>query len=74
LGAQESIESETLDERTIRLLNEEVALLRRRSAESDKSHHRVEKAAEAAAKRFTEQCGTLNSEIKLLRKRVSTRL
>jgi two-component sensor histidine kinase len=71
LGAQESIESETLDERTIRLLNEEIVLLRRRSDESDKSHLRVEKAADAAAKRFTEQCGTLNSEIKLLRKRVS---
>ena len=70
LGDKSSIESEKLDERTIRLLNEEVGLLRRRATEADDSHRRLEAIADAAAKRFTEQCGTLGEEITLLRKRV----
>ena len=71
LDDKASIQSETLDERTIRLLNEEVLLLRRRATQSDKSHRRLEAIADAAAKRFSEKCGTLDQEIKLLRKRVT---
>lgn len=70
MGDQSNIESETLDERTIRLLNEEVALVRRRATESDESHRRLEAVADAAARRFAEHCGTLGEEILLLRKRV----
>lgn len=70
MGDHSSNESETLDERTIRLLNEEVALVRRRAKESDDSHRRLEAVADAAAKRFREHCGTLADEITLLRKRV----
>lgn len=70
MGDHSSNESETLDERTIRLLNEEVALVRRRAKESDDSHRRLEAVADAAAKRFAEHCGTLGDEITLLRKRV----
>jgi two-component sensor histidine kinase len=71
LGDKSNIELETLDERTIRLLNEEVLLLRTRATEADDSHRRLEAIADAAAKRFAEQCGTLGKEITLLRKRVT---
>jgi two-component sensor histidine kinase len=62
---------ESADERTIRLLNEEVSLLRRRAAHSDKSIRRVEAVADAAAARFAERSLLASKEIALLRKRVS---
>jgi two-component sensor histidine kinase len=61
---------ESADERTIRLLNEEVALLRRRAAFSDKSIRRVEAVADAAAARFAERRQLADAEIAVLRKRV----
>jgi two-component sensor histidine kinase len=66
-----SIESETPDERTIRLLNAEVALLRKRAGHSDKSIRRVEAVADAAAARFAERSLLFGKEIALLRKRVA---
>lgn len=65
------VDLESADERTIRLLNEEVALLRRRAARFDKSIRRVEAVADAAAARFTERSLLTSKEIALLRKRVS---
>ena len=66
-----SIDLETADERTIRLLNAEIALLRKRAAHSDKSIRRVEAVADAAAARFAERSLLLDKEIVLLRKRVA---
>jgi two-component sensor histidine kinase len=63
-------EFESADERTIRLLNAEVALLRKRAAHSDKSIRRVEAVADAAAARFAERGRLFGEEITLLRKRV----
>jgi two-component sensor histidine kinase len=65
------VDLESADERTIRLLNEEVALLRRRAAHSDKSIRRVEALADAAAARFAQRTTLASKEIALLRKRVS---
>jgi two-component sensor histidine kinase len=65
------IDLESADERTIRLLNEEVGLLRRRAAHSDKSIRRVEALADAAAARFAQRSALASKEIALLRKRVS---
>jgi two-component sensor histidine kinase len=65
------VDLESADERTIRLLNEEVALLRRRAALSDKSIRRVEALADAAAARFAQRSALADKEIALLRKRVS---
>lgn len=65
------VDLESADERTIRLLNEEVALLRRRAAHSDKSIRRVEALADAAAARFAQRSALAGKEIALLRKRVS---
>jgi two-component sensor histidine kinase len=65
-----SLDLESADERTIRLLHEEVALLRRRAAYSDKSIRRVEAVADAAAARFAERSLLASKEIALLRKRV----
>lgn len=65
------VDLETANERTIRLLNEEVSLLRRRAAHSDKSIRRVEAVADAAAARFAERSLLASKEIALLRKRVS---
>lgn len=66
-----NLDLETADERTIRLLNDEVRLLRRRAAHSDKSIRRVEAMADAAAARFAERSLLASKEITLLRKRVS---
>ena len=71
LRGDPSFDLETADERTIRLLNEEVALLRRRAAHSDKSIRRVEAIADAAAAHFAERNLLASKEIALLRKRVS---
>ena len=65
------VELESADERTIRLLNEEVRLLRRRAAHSDKSIRRVEALADAAATRFAQRSFLADKEITLLRKRVN---
>lgn len=65
------IDLESTDERTIRLLNEEVSLLRRRAAHSDKNIRRVEAVADATAARFAERSLLADKEIALLRKRVS---
>lgn len=65
------VDLETADERTIRLLNAEVGLLRRRAAHSDKSIRRVEAVADAAAARFAERRTIDSKEIALLRRRVS---
>ena len=65
------VDLESADERTIRLLNEEVKLLRRRAAHSDKSIRRVEALADAAAARFAQRSLLADKEITLLRKRVS---
>ncbi len=66
-----AVDLESADERTIRLLNEEVALLRRRAAHSDKSIRRIEALADAAAARFAQRSALATKEIALLRKRVS---
>lgn len=68
---ESGVDLESADERTIRLLNEEVALLRRRAAHSDKGIRRVEAVADAAAARFAERSLLAAKEITLLRKRVS---
>jgi two-component sensor histidine kinase len=65
------VDLESPDERTIRLLNEEVGLLRRRAAHSDKSTRRIEALADAAAARFAQRSALASKEIALLRKRVS---
>ena len=65
------IDLESADERTIRLLNAEVALLRKRAAHSDKCIRRVEALADAAAARFAQSGRLLGKEIALLRKRVA---
>lgn len=65
------VDLESADERTIRLLNAEIALLRKRAAHSDKSIRRVEAIADAAAARFAERGELLGEEITLLRKRVA---
>jgi two-component sensor histidine kinase len=71
VGDESGIELESADERTIRLLNAEVSLLRKRAAHSDKCIHRVEALADAAAARLTERGRLLSKEIALLRKRVA---
>jgi two-component sensor histidine kinase len=71
LRSDAGVDLESPDERTIRLLNEEVALLRRRAAHSDKSIRRVEALADAAAARFAQRSALASKEISLLRKRVS---
>lgn len=71
MGDKSSIESETPDERTIRLLNDEVRLLRKRAGHSDKNIRRVEAVADAAAARFAEKSLLFGKEIALLRKRVA---
>ena len=65
------VDLESADERTIRLLNEEVALLRRRAAHSDKSIRRIEALADASAARFAQRSNVASKEIALLRRRVS---
>ena len=65
------VDLESPDEWTIRVLNEEVALLRRRAAHSDKSIRRVEVLADPAAARFAQRSALASREIALLRKRVS---
>jgi two-component sensor histidine kinase len=65
------VDLESADERTIRFLNEEVGLLRRRAAHSDKSTRRIEALADAAAARFAQRSALASKEIALLRKRVS---
>lgn len=71
MGDKSSIESETPDERTIRLLNDEVRLLRKRAGHSDRNIRRVEAVADAAAARFAEKSLLYGKEIALLRKRVA---
>lgn len=65
------LDLESADERTIRLLNAEVALLRKRAGHSEKNIRRVEAVADAAAARFAERSLLLGEEIALLRKRVA---
>jgi two-component sensor histidine kinase len=71
LRTDSDIDLVTADERTIRLLNAEIALLRKRAAHSDKSIRRVEAVADAAAARFAERSLLFDKEIVLLRKRVA---
>jgi two-component sensor histidine kinase len=71
LRNETAVDLESADERTIRLLNEEVALLRRRAAHSNKSIRRVEALADAASARFAQSNALASKEIALLRKRVS---
>jgi hypothetical protein len=55
LGDISGIDLGSSDERTIRLLQAEVSLLRKRTAQSDKCTHRIEALAEAATARLTEE-------------------
>jgi two-component sensor histidine kinase len=71
LAGDSGLDLESADERTIRLLNAEVALLRKRAAHSDKAIRRVEAVADAAAAQFAERGLLLGREIALLRKRVA---
>lgn len=67
----QSIDSESADDQTIKLLNDEVALLRRRAKHADKSVQRVEALADAAAAQFAEKTALMDKEVSLLRERVS---
>jgi two-component sensor histidine kinase len=58
---------ETADERTIRLLHAEIALLRRRATYADKAIRRIEAMADVA----TQQTALRDEEVALLRKRLS---
>jgi two-component sensor histidine kinase len=71
VGGDSGVDLESADERTIRLLNAEVALLRKRAGHSDRSIRRVEAVADAAAARFAERSLLFGKEIALLRKRVA---
>jgi hypothetical protein len=67
------VDLESADERTIRLLNEEVGLLRRRAAHSDKSIRRVEALADAAAARFAQRSALASKEIAFASKACESR-